>query len=76
MARCRELNGEIVAGAAKVQAALKLSDEDQARRGSAGWCVKDRAGRGRVLSAGGVSGSVKGRDGSRSEEGCTALDMC
>ncbi|PRW33224.1 flagellar associated isoform A [Chlorella sorokiniana] len=28
--RCRELNAEIVAGAAKVQAALKLSEEDQA----------------------------------------------
>lgn len=28
--RCRELNAEIVGGAAKVQAALKLSDEDQA----------------------------------------------
>lgn len=28
--KCRELNTEIVGGAAKVQAALKLSDEDQA----------------------------------------------
>ena len=28
--KCRELNAEIVGGAAKVQAALKLSDEDQA----------------------------------------------
>ncbi|KAL4853863.1 Cilia- and flagella-associated protein 58 [Chlorella vulgaris] len=28
--KCRELNSEIVSGAAKVQAALKLSDEDQA----------------------------------------------
>lgn len=27
--RCRELNAEIVEGAAKVQAALKLSEEDQ-----------------------------------------------
>lgn len=28
--KCRELNAEIVSGAAKVQAALKLSDEDRA----------------------------------------------
>ena len=27
--KCRELNGEIVANAAKVQTALKLSEEDQ-----------------------------------------------
>jgi len=31
--RCRELNAEIVAGAAKVQAALKLSEEDQVGAG-------------------------------------------
>lgn len=29
MQKCRELNGEIVANAAKVQTALKLSQEDQ-----------------------------------------------
>lgn len=32
--RCRELNAEIVEGAAKVQAALKLSEEDQVGAGS------------------------------------------
>lgn len=30
--KCRELNAEIVANAAKVQTALKLSQEDQAQR--------------------------------------------
>lgn len=42
VARCRELNAEIVAGAAKVQAALKLSDEDQVGAAGSG---KGRAGR-------------------------------
>ena len=32
--KCRELNGEIVNNAAKVQTALKLSQEDQATIGS------------------------------------------
>ncbi|EFN51138.1 hypothetical protein CHLNCDRAFT_141344 [Chlorella variabilis] len=32
--KCRELNAEIVTGAAKVQAALKLSDDDQATIGA------------------------------------------
>ena len=30
MRKCRDLNGEIVSGASKVAAALKLSEEDQA----------------------------------------------